>query len=85
MTDDSMLPERRKAVRRRVVQPGTIVTDSGRTVPCLVRDLSTRGARLKLESDIELPEDFRLELDGNAPLACHVVRREPRHVAVTFR
>ncbi len=79
-----MFPERRRTIRRRLMQPATIVTDAGRTVPCLVRDVSAGGARIKVGADVELPDDFVLELDGSEPLTCHVLRKEPRHLAVAF-
>ncbi len=45
--------------RHRVVQQGRIVLGS-RMVPCVVRDLSRSGAKVRVAPEIALPERFEL-------------------------
>lgn len=53
--------DRRSAQRRRTFYRGTIVhPNRGVSSDCIVRDVSTGGARLELQGDILLPEMFEL-------------------------
>jgi len=54
--------------RHKTLKPGLISYDNGRlTVPCLVRDFSEAGARLKFAMPVALPDTFHLTipLDGD--------------------
>jgi hypothetical protein len=87
MTEEPILPERRKQFRHRAMKPAMIVFDNGKTrVPCLVRDLTDAGARLKVEPDVTVPEAFELEIGhgGGSPRRAHVVWTAERQLGVAF-
>jgi hypothetical protein len=54
--------ERRRQVRRHVVEMGRIDTGSPHLTSCIVRDLTATGARLMVTDAETLPEHFRLML-----------------------
>ena len=67
------------------MKPATIVFDNGRArVPCLVRDLTEAGARLKVGPEAEVPELFELEIGTAAPRRTHVVWKADRQLGVAF-
>jgi hypothetical protein len=78
--------DHRLAPRRRVLRPGTIEF-SGGAIDCTVRNLSSTGALLEVESPIGIPEYFTLVLpsDGNHAILCEVKWRKPTRIGVTFR
>lgn len=53
-------PVTRAGKRHRVVQQGRIVLGPERLVPCVVRDLSRSGAKIRIAPGIDLPESFCL-------------------------
>lgn len=85
MTEEPILPERRKQFRHGAMKPATIVFDNGRTrMPCLVRDLTDAGARLKIGPELDVPESFELEIGHGAPRRTHVVWKAERQLGVAF-
>jgi hypothetical protein len=78
--------ERRSSPRRRVLK-GAIVLYGNRniTLPCMVRDLSDSGARIRVEGSIAAPDKFILmiELDG-FEADCEVVNRSGKDLGVKF-
>ena len=78
--------EKRRAPRRRVLK-GAIVAYNDRrsTIPCIVRDISDTGARLRTEGVVSAPDTFMLivELDG-IEADCQVVWRKAPDLAVRF-
>jgi len=40
--------------------PGTIRLPGGRTIPCMVQDVSATGAKLRLPLGFDMPADFEL-------------------------
>jgi hypothetical protein len=53
-------------------------------IDCTVSNLSDRGARLKVESPIGIPDTFDLVLD-NAPVrCCRVTWRKATQIGVEF-
>jgi hypothetical protein len=53
--------EHRKGRRQKQLKSGIIVLNDRRsTLACTIRDVSETGARLKLGSVVNLPEDFEL-------------------------
>ncbi|KZK78503.1 hypothetical protein PsW64_04142 [Pseudovibrio sp. W64] len=55
--------ERRRVRRRRTLKEGRIVFASQSMVfDCVIRDLSDFGARLKMETTIDIPDEFTLYL-----------------------
>lgn len=53
-------PVARAGRRHRVVQQGRIVLGPERLVACTVRDLSPRGAKIRISPEQALPETFPL-------------------------
>ncbi len=84
MTDDPMLPERRRSVRFHAAKPATILAGQD-SLPCLMRDLSEGGARLRLEDPGQVPEDFMLQIGHAKPRACRIVWRAQHQLGVAFR
>jgi hypothetical protein len=78
--------EHRGAVRRRTLKGGRIVFNAGRsTITCMIRDLSTTGARLEVASSIGIDDRFTLAFDDGSPLReCVVRRRSPTQLGVEF-
>ena len=78
--------EGRDAPRRRALKSGVVSYSQGNiSFPCVVKDISASGARLKTASDQQVPDTFQLliELDGLAA-DCEVVWRGDRQVGVRF-
>lgn len=80
--------EHRKAVRRRVSQPGLMIHQDGSIIgECTMVDVSAGGARLKFDRAIEAPSDFVLVLSTvNAPMRrqCAVAWRDTKNLGVRF-
>ena len=69
--------ENRNARRQRVLKRGRIMmADVSTVIDCTVRDLSTQGARLRVESYFDVPEKFRLQVVGTG---------DPRPVELRWR
>ena len=71
--------ERRNAQRHRVYKAGTIEF-SGAAIPCLVRNISTSGAAIEVNTPLWFPDRFTLNIPGESERRpCHIVwRREKR-------
>lgn len=83
MVPDAKAAERRKSPRHLVGVPGTITLSEGKTVGCVVMDISTRGARITTPS--KLPDKFSLKIRASAlGLDCHVLWRHGQDVGVRF-
>jgi hypothetical protein len=80
--------ERREEHRRRTIKGGRIVFNDGySTIACLIRDLSEKGASLRVDSVVGIPDEFMLTFDdGSDPRRCVVKnRRGMLHVAFIDR
>jgi PilZ domain-containing protein len=78
--------EARVAPRRRVLKAGIAASNERRlTVACTVRDVSTTGARLRVDGSVGIPDTFELiiEVDG-LEADCQVVWRRGNEVGVRF-
>jgi hypothetical protein len=76
--------ETRCAPRYRVSKPATIGTGKN-AIHCIVRDLSTSGAAIEVESQINIPDSFVIfvtEYDLHLP--CSVVWRKDYRIGVAF-
>jgi hypothetical protein len=83
---DKPTVERRQSQRRRVLKGGIVAfNDRYVTLPCIVRDISEGGARLRIEGSITAPDTFELivEIDG-LEASCEVVSRRGSEVSVRF-
>ena len=85
MTNDGET-ERRQAQRRTTLKGGRIVFNAGRsTIDCTVRNMSSRGAKLLVNSVVGIPDTFDLVLDGSVKQSCHVTWRRLKEIGVEFR
>ena len=84
MTD--MDSEKRGVQRRSTLKGGKIVFNAGRsTIDCMVRNLSSTGAKLTVNSVVGIPETFDLVLDGHSRQPCRVKWRRLKEIGVEFR
>lgn len=69
-----------------MLRAGTIEFKGG-AIDCTVRNLSSTGALLGVESPIGIPDKFTLALisDGNHATPCEVKWRKPKRIGVAFR
>lgn len=82
----SVASDKRKSPRRRTLK-GAKIAYAGRSIslPCVIKDASDHGVRLRVQSERDVPDTFELfvELDGmEAP--CRVVWRRDTEVGVQF-
>jgi hypothetical protein len=77
--------ERRNVARRRARKTAHI-TFKGHwaTIDCTVLNLSDRGACLKVESPIGIPDSFDLVLDHASVRDCRVTWRKATQIGVEF-
>ena len=74
--------EQRAVPRRTTLKGGRIAFNAGRsTVDCTVRNLSSKGAKLLVNSVVGIPETFDLVLGDHSKQPCRVTRR-PRRLPV---
>jgi hypothetical protein len=77
--------ERRNVARYRALK-GARIAFKGReaVIDCVIRNLSDRGACLKVESPFGIPDSFDLLLD-NAPVRnCRVTWRKATQIGIEF-
>jgi PilZ domain len=74
--------ERRAKLRQRVLRAGTIEFD-GRSINCVVRNISATGAAFDVSSPI--PHKVTLNfVTSHERQHCYIVWRQQRRVGVTF-
>lgn len=86
--------EKRFAPRRKDQTPALVYLDSGTgSFPCLVRDMSTTGARLELRAGWDNPFSSGVSLNDTVRLVlrmhrvvyeCKIMRRSERELGVKF-
>ena len=77
--------ERRTATRHRVLKQGTLAFGSGGGVDCMVRNISSSGARVEVANPIGLPPSFTLIIKADHFLRrCHPVWFRDSKVGVAF-
>lgn len=79
--------DKRRSQRRPLRYPARIVSVDGReTITCVLTDVSQTGARVRIEDDGALPDDFILRLaEGNSPRrVCRLVWRAKSQAGVRF-
>ena len=81
-----MLVERRRVQRTPWNRPATALWSDVRT-RCLIHDISALGARVIVERDAVVPEQFVLSLtqDDKVARQCRVIWRSRTHVGVEFQ
>ncbi|MDE2378706.1 PilZ domain-containing protein [Bradyrhizobium sp.] len=76
--------EKRAAQRHRVFKGATIAFE-GLGVACTVRNMSTGGAAIDLDSPVALPEAFTLSIAcDHSEHRCHAVWRSNKRVGIAF-
>src|SRR3954469_26071830 len=75
--------ERRNKLRHLMRRRATIRW-GGRDIPCVVWDLSDRGARISAPHVSRLPESFTLSLGVNGERVCEVVWCDSKFLGVAF-
>jgi PAS domain-containing protein len=80
------MAERRNAQRSRTLKGGKILFNNRRSViSCTVRNLSTEGAHLQVDSALGIPAFFDLALDGEgATRPCDVIWKADNRLGVAF-
>jgi len=78
--------ERRTFGRKQMLKVGILSFDGGRsTLSCVVRDLSSEGANLQMQTSARLPETFELYVDLDGLSAqCRIARKLPDGIGVSF-
>ena len=73
-------------MRRRVLKAGVICFHQRHaTLPCVVRDVSETGARLRTKGSISAPDHFELHIELDGLWAdCRVVWRRGTELGVAF-
>ena len=78
---------KKRAARKSLQQPGWITLEGGFAArPCVVRDLSSSGAKLTIEDSNTLPAKLRLAFsrDARTGRPCEVVWRRGQTVGIKF-
>ena len=77
--------ERRRAQRHRTLKAGHIAFNRAGTIDCRVRNLSTQGACLEVQSQVGIPDEFTLFVEyDHLKRRCRVVWRNPKQLGVEF-
>ena len=82
------IANRRRAPRRQVHSPGTVLTLEGLPLAAgTIVDVSAGGAKLELAQALEVPEQIALLLSAsrNARRVCEVMWRGPSTIGVRFK
>lgn len=77
--------DNRRAPRMRSLIGAKIVFNSGGSVlDCVVRNLSTTGARLQIENALSAPSVFELAMSDGRHMSCTVMWRKAGAIGVHF-
>jgi hypothetical protein len=80
------MDENRKAQRNRMLKAGTISLHLGGTIDCKIRNLSSTGARLEVNSQLGIPDSFiLLTKPDRIQHSCRVKWRKDHHIGVVFQ
>jgi hypothetical protein len=75
--------ERRQAVRAPMQKAGLMAFEDGSSYPCIVKNLSPRGAKISLLRSQELTDEFSLAIEGTRSRV-RAIWRTRFHVGVRF-
>jgi hypothetical protein len=76
--------EKRATPRQRVLKHGTLAFGGG-SIDCMVRNISSGGARLDVVSPVGLPESFTLIIQTSQLMRrCHAVWHDDKRIGVAF-
>jgi hypothetical protein len=83
MHDNTM--EKRGATRQRVLKRGTLAFHSGGGIDCMVRNISSNGARVDIATPVGLPKSFTLVIEADKFMRrCHAVWKNEKQIGVAF-
>jgi hypothetical protein len=79
------MSENRATPRIRTLKGARIVVNEGTsTFNCTVKNLSQKGARLKVGGQVGIPPVFRLKFDDGRDFQCQVAWRKDDEIGVEF-
>jgi PilZ domain len=79
------MAEKRLAARQKVLKQGTIAFSGGGGVECMVRNVSSGGARLDVANPLGLPRSFTLIIQSDQFMRrCHPVWCSDSRIGVAF-
>ncbi len=79
------MPERRRYHRIRIQKDAKIVVGTYSVLDCVVRDLSSTGARIEIQDTADLPEAVDVTFDGGRTFRpCRLRWRSPTETGVEF-
>jgi hypothetical protein len=77
--------DRRITHRRRLLQAGKIEFNGAGTIDATVKNLSTTGAMLQVESVLGIPNEFTLFVEADKlKRQCQIIWRQPTKIGVRF-
>ena len=77
--------EKRATPRHRVLKRGTLAFRGGGGIDCMVRNMSSGGARVEIANPVGLPASFTLVIAADRFMRdCHAVWSSDRRVGVAF-
>jgi hypothetical protein len=77
--------EKRAAPRRRVLKHGTLAFRGGGGIDCMVRNISSSGARLDIASPVGLPPTFMLVIQTDQFMRrCRPIWSTDNRIGVAF-
>ena len=79
------MPERRIPQRHRTLKVGIIAFNRAGGISCRVRNISDGGACLEVESQMDIPDAFTLEVEiDHLKRPCRVCWRNRNRIGVAF-
>ncbi|MHB2209735.1 PilZ domain-containing protein [Methylobacterium sp. CM6257] len=77
------MDNKRETIRRRVLLAGKVLLPGGGVIDCTLRDRSESGARIKVQSVIGIPDEFRLLVEPTGEtVQAKVAWRRPNEIGV---
>lgn len=85
MNEPTVVAERRKAARQRVLKKGTIAFNRAGVISCTLRNMSSAGACLVVASQVGIPDEFTLVIESDrVSKPCRVIWRRNDRIGVEF-
>ena len=79
------MDEKRNEFRARILKAATISFGNGGAISCVIRNISSQGASLDVESSLDIPGEFELIVDrDDAHHQCQLVWRKAKRIGVRF-
>jgi ribosomal protein S1 len=79
------MPERRKSARLRVLKNAKLIIEKSSVIDCVVRNLTSVGARVTISNTTALPEKLEMTFDrGRTIRSCRIVWRTLNETGIEF-